>query len=201
MTIGQPRNTVPVQQPSAFGCVGNTIKLLSGKYLDLVRPEPDQFEFEDIAGALAKICRFGGQCKYFYSVAEHLVHCHEVARTDGRNKAERLAVFAHDFSEAFLGDVVKPLKLLLSEYRELEILMEMAISQKFGITYAPGTVQVVKEIDQSMLIHERRQLFDSDQVKWTDEDKARPLTVKLGHWSPGLAYQKFISTAAELGLV
>ncbi len=201
MTIGQPRNTVPIQKPSAFGCVGNTIKLLSGKYLDLVRPEPDQFEFEDIAGALAKICRFGGQCKYFYSVAEHLVHCHEVALADRRNKSERLAVFMHDATEAFLGDVVKPLKLLLPDYQELEVRLELVIRRKFSIVYGPGTLPVVQEIDQSMLIHERRQLFDSDQVKWTDEDKARPLTVKLGHWSPGLAYQKFISTAAELGLI
>ncbi len=53
-----------------FGCGANTIKLRSGKYLDLKDPQPDQFDFEDIAGALAKICRFGAQCNEFYSVAE-----------------------------------------------------------------------------------------------------------------------------------
>mgnify|MGYP000629654760 FL=1 len=57
----------------AFGCVNNTIRLVSGHYLDLANPMPDQFEIDDIAGGLSRICRFGGQCPQFYSVAEHSI--------------------------------------------------------------------------------------------------------------------------------
>lgn len=98
---------------SNFGCINNTIRLRSVRYFDIANPQPDQFTLKDIAGALSKICRFGGHCPRFYSVAEHLVHCAEQAEKDRLPKHTRIAVFAHDFTEAFCGDVVKPLKVLL----------------------------------------------------------------------------------------
>lgn len=49
---------------NTFGCVANSIRLRSGRYLDLADPKPDQFTLDDIAGALSKICRFGGQRVY-----------------------------------------------------------------------------------------------------------------------------------------
>lgn len=101
---------------AAFGCVKNTIRVRSGLYFDLLDPQPDQFTLSDIAGALSKICRFGGQIDYFYSVAEHSVHCFDQADRDGASPAVcRLALF-HDAAEAFIGDVVKPLKVMLPEY-------------------------------------------------------------------------------------
>ncbi len=38
----------------AFGCVGNTIRLRSGRYFDLSDPQEDQFTLEDIAGGLRR---------------------------------------------------------------------------------------------------------------------------------------------------
>jgi hypothetical protein len=86
----------------AFGLVGSRIKLGSGIYFDLADPRPEQIDLRDIAGALSKICRFGGHCRQFYSVAEHLVLCKHQAERDKLSSAEIKAVFLHDATEASL---------------------------------------------------------------------------------------------------
>ena len=43
---------------------------INGNGWDLLHPSPD-IDWMNVAGALAKICRFNGQCQSFYSVAQH----------------------------------------------------------------------------------------------------------------------------------
>lgn len=182
-----------------FGCVKNTIRTRSGRYFDLLDPKPDQFTLEDIAGALSKMCRFGGQIDRFYSVAEHCYHCAALAEKDGASLAVRRAALMHDAAEAFVGDVVKPLKIMLPEYDAIERRVELVIVEKFGLE---GTVDwpPVKEIDRAMLIAERRALFSADEVVWTGEKLVRQLDVKFVCWPPVLAEQAFLSVATALGL-
>ena len=183
-----------------FGCVNNTIRLYSGKYLDLADPRPEDFTLADVARGLSHVCRFGGQVERFYSVAEHSYHCAYLALTDGRGPSVALACLMHDAAEAFVGDIVKPLKVMLRGYDEVEKAVERAIARKWGIDFdiAAG---VVKEIDRSMLIAERRALFSSDKVKWTGEDTVRKVHVNIGCWDPDLAMRLFIQQAKELGVV
>ena len=182
-----------------FGCVGSSIKLRSGKYLDLGDPQPDQFDFADIAGALSKICRFGGQIESFYSVAEHAYHCSRVAGFDNRSLEEQTAVLMHDATEAFLGDCVKPLKNLLPEYVVIEWRMEQVIAEKFGIDFDKHT-EVVKEIDRAMLIAERRNFFGSDGKTWAGEDEVRRLSIEFHCWDYQDAETMFVLRARELGI-
>jgi len=163
---------------SAFGCVGSTIRLRSGKYLDLSCPSPDDIQLEDIAGGLAKICRFGGQIDCFYSVAEHSVECARQARVDGVSAEGQMAVLLHDAAEAYIGDVVKPLKEMLPDYKAVESRLEAAIATRFGIDVAKWA-PVIREIDHAMLIAERRLLFSRDQVVWHGELEVRQLYPRL----------------------
>lgn len=180
-----------------FGCVGNTIRLRSGHYLDLRSPQPDQFTFADIAGALSKICRFGGQCERFYSVAEHSYHCARVALTDGLTIREQRAVLMHDAAEAFIGDIVKPLKIMLPDYATIETLMEDCILDKFDLDCDPN---LIREIDQAMLIAERKSMFSRDSEKWHGEDSVRALSVEFKNWRPSEAEQMFVVRAINLGM-
>lgn len=183
----------------AFGCAGNTIKLISGRYLDLADPRPDQFTFGDIAGGLSKICRFGGQCEWFYSVAEHCYHCAAVAINDDMTPLQQAAVLMHDAAEAFLGDVVKPLKIMLPEYERIEHRMELVIGDKFGIDIADHR-QAVKHIDRAMLIAERNGMFGIDNVVWSGEESVRPLYVRFELWEPQQAAAKFQAMARMIGV-
>ena len=116
-----------------FGCVKNTIRVRSGRYFDLLDPQPDQFTLADIAGALSKMCRFGGQIGRFYSVAEHSVLCAQQAAADGASIEVQAACLMHDAAEAFIGDVVKPLKVMLPQYHEVERRVELCIVRKYRL--------------------------------------------------------------------
>lgn len=174
-----------------FGCINNAIRLRSGLYFDLVDPQPDQFTIRDIAGALSKICRFGGQCEQFYSVAEHCYHCSMVANS------VPLACLLHDAAEAFIGDVVKPLKIMLPEYAKIEQRIETVIARKYGVDFEQPEVG---EIDRAMLIVERKALFSIDGVKWHGEDEVKKLSVWIKAWEPQQAEAKFIQQALILGV-
>lgn len=182
-----------------FGCVKNTIRLRSGRYFDFLDPQPDQFTFSDITGALSKICRFGGQCPRFYSVAEHCWHCAGVAETDGLSPVTQIACLLHDATEAFCGDVVKPLKIMLPDYAQIEARVQTAIANKFSVDFEAES-GAVREIDWAMLIAERRGLFSPDTVKWHGEDEVRRLSVPFFCWQPNYAESAFCNLAGRLGI-
>ncbi len=182
-----------------FGCVRNTIKLASGRYFDLLDPQPAQLELGDIAAALSKLCRFGGHCRRFYSVAQHSVLCAVQARHDGLTRDEVKAVFLHDASEAFVGDVVKPLKIALPQYQEIEARVAAAIGQRFGIDFAAHAAAIEK-IDRELLIAERRALFDGYEVLWTGELDIRGLDIDFEYWPPDAAEALFLIHATRLDL-
>lgn len=184
---------------TAFGCLNNTIRVRSGGYLDLADPQPDQFTLTDIAGALSKICRFGGQCDRFYSVAEHSIHCAVQGWRDGLSKRAQIALLMHDAAEAFVGDCVKPLKIMLPDYWAVEQRMESAIAEKFGINFSKQHA-AVEEIDRAMLIAERHAMFQSDHITWTGENEVRKLTVAFQHWMPENAEEIFMLYADLLGI-
>jgi len=180
-----------------FGCYKSTIRVRSGSYFDLTDPKPDQFTFADIAGALSKICRFGGQIEWFYSVAEHLWHCCQQAIRDGLPLKTQQACLLHDAAEAFVGDMVKPLKMLLPQYSEVESRVEAVIAEKFRVIFQNADIG---KIDREMLIAERRAFFSSDHVIWTGENEVRPLSIEFRRWNPTDAEHAFVRMAASIGI-
>lgn len=190
--------TMKPDEEAAFGCVNNTIRLRSGRYFDLADPKPDQFTFDDIAGGLSHVCRFGGQVPRFYSVAEHLINCATVAVGRGLNVQECRAALMHDAAEAFIGDCVKPLKVMLPDYQRVEARVEAAIGERYGIDFA-ATAAAWKPIDRAVLIAERK-IMIPDQVKWTGEDEVEQVRIRVGYLHPDAARAVFESTAHWLGL-
>jgi uncharacterized protein len=180
----------------AFGCVGTTIRLRSGRYFDLVDPDPAAITPGDIAGPLAKICRFGGQLpgNRLYSVAEHSVHCwreaHRLWRagTPGEHPRFHAAVLLHDAAEAFIGDIVRPLKQLLPDYRAIEARVEAAIETRFDVSFADPRI---RQIDNAVLIAEKRAIFGDDGVMWEGEETVPKLSLRLEFFLPPMAEMEF----------
>ena len=106
---------------------GPTIMLQSGAWFDFGAPASSNFTIEDIAHGLANICRYAGQCRKFYSVAEHSVLVSETA------VGLEFDALLHDAAEAFMGDITRPLKQMLPEYKKIEKDVEEAILTKFGL--------------------------------------------------------------------
>jgi uncharacterized protein len=76
-------------------------------------PRPDEIRLVDIAHALSKLCRYGGQCLSFYSVAEHSLLVASKAPDH-----LKLVALMHDASEAYLLDIPRPIKRHLAGYAE-----------------------------------------------------------------------------------
>lgn len=95
----------------------------------------------DIAHALSNICRFGGHTIEHYSVAEHSILVAALAPEDFK-----LEALLHDAAEAYVGDVIKPLKNLLGNtYSDIEDRFMTAISKKFNLN--PIKLAAIKQYD------------------------------------------------------
>lgn len=102
---------------------------LSGTIVDINHIDSSMIHIDDISNALSKINRFGGHTSAFYSVAQHSVLVAHMA-PDHLKKAALL----HDAAEAYLGDVIAPLKYILGNaYKSIEREFEMAIAAKFNL--------------------------------------------------------------------
>ena len=176
--------------PTVRRIIGPTILLHSGVYFDFLDPEGSDFGIEDIAHGLSMICRFAGQCDRFYSVAEHSVHV-------SNHVAPELAFagLMHDAAEAFIGDVSKPLKDLLADYKVIEHRIETAVLGRYGL--ALPLHPDVKEIDTVMLVTEQRQLMKNRDT-WDYTRGRTPIPMVIPCWSPEEAKARFLDRFAEL---
>lgn len=167
------------------------IQTSTGRRVDLLRPDPDQIDPVDIAHALSNQCRFNGHCKRFYSVAEHSL-LGATATLPDRELARYFLL--HDATEAYLGDIVSPLKGLLPSYEELEHDLWLVIAVRFGLH--PRMPDEIKEIDRRMLATEREQVM-SPPGYW--ECKAEPFpNLQISFLEPMTARTTFLQTFRSL---
>jgi hypothetical protein len=111
----------------------HTIRTAKGLLFRFDRPTPDMIDIDDIAGALSRIQRFGGHADRFISVAEHSVSV-STELLDGRGITDlRLQGLMHDAAEAYVGDVVSPLKAMLPDFRRIEEAVWAAIAKRFSL--------------------------------------------------------------------
>ena len=119
---------------------------ITGKRVNLANPDPAVIDILDIAHALAQTNRYGGHLRSPYSVAEHCGavadEAEAVVLASGNAKALlsvlpriKLAAQLHDAAEAYVGDVISPLKKLLgAEFSRLEEGWHDAVMARFGLS-------------------------------------------------------------------
>lgn len=164
----------------------HTILTHSGLYFNLLEPDPDLIEIEDIAHALSNLCRFTGHTNRFYSVAEHSVRAALHVPPE-----YALEALLHDATEAYLGDVSTPLKALLHQYRLIEFWLDGCIRQRFGLP-AKHSPQV-KQADLAMLATERLHLMPVGTERWPVLDGIAPASPIQKPLSPTEACSLFLA--------
>ena len=112
------------------GCI-NTI---SGRKVNLLDPQADQISINDIARGLANNSHFGGHVPEFFSIAQHcLIVCDFLEETYAAEPKILMHGLLHDASEAYLGDMLKPLKVHLPEFQEIENRFQQVIMVKYKL--------------------------------------------------------------------
>lgn len=133
----------------------------TGRYIDALNPRCEDIVLEDIAHHLSLQCRFNGACSEFYSVAEHCFIASSIA-TDSLSAAALL----HDAAEAYIGDMISPLKFLLPKFKEIEDGLQNVIYERFNIQLTEQDKKELKKIDLTLLATERHVLMVQDGVEW-----------------------------------
>lgn len=162
----------------------------SGRRVHILSPRPEDIDIADIAHALAHVNRFGGHTRRFYSVAEHSVLVSRLVPPEFVFQG-----LMHDASEAYLGDVIRPLKAWLPEYKRIEKLWEAAIAKRFGL---PTPLHPsVKQADMVALMTERRDLVTEPLpgagLPWREDELRIPSSEhECVGWPPDRAEEFFL---------
>jgi hypothetical protein len=165
----------------------------TGKAFYPLDPRADELDIIDIAHALSMQCRYGGHSKRFYSVAEHCVLMATAAP-----EPLKLAALMHDGSEGYLQDVIRPVKVHLTNYLSIEDKLMRVIADRFG--FAWPLVPEIKVLDERMLGAEREQAVIFPKGKaWSQWKPVEPLDVTLRFWAPDAAFHEFMAAFYRYG--
>lgn len=172
------------------------------------RVEPLNFKaadvwLPDIAASLAKQVRYNGHVDFFYSVAEHSVLISRALERDGQPRHIQATGLLHDSSEAWLGDMIRPMKNALREAgfdpKPYEEDIEKKVSDYFGLPYP--WAEIVHEYDARIIDDEKQQLKFDDNTWSADYGlHGTPLGVKIECWEWEKGQREFMFRAQELGL-
>jgi hypothetical protein len=176
---------------------GNWFQTYTGKAWRPLNPNPDDVCIEDIAHGLALQCRFNGQCREFYSIAEHSVRVSDELRNEGIEIA--LAGLLHDAAEAYLGDIVRPVKRNLPQFHSMERANLGAIFAGLGLGLIfEGFADRITEMDLIMLATERRDLMTDPPMPWVGVEDVEPLPGQIAPLSPFGAESRFLGVYHDL---
>mgnify|MGYP001603985434 CR=1 FL=1 len=189
------------------------MRTVSGVDIDIRRPSPDQINLDDIATGLSNLCRYAGQVRRFYSVAQHSIICAEVMlaelERDGRPLAERRSwtqgAFLHDAAEAYLVDLTSQTKRALREagstaFDALELGFWHAIQKRFDLSLGADWHLRMKRIDRAVAAREQMVLR---APYWNGEyvPSVEPADVEIRALSFSDARDAFNQYAWTIGLV
>lgn len=113
-------------------------RMLSGRRLDLLAPDPADIAIEDIAHGLARVARWNGQTKgaHSFSVAQHSLLVERIVREQHTTltREHLLAALLHDAPEYVIGDLISPFKAAIGlDYKSFELRLLAAIHQRFTL--------------------------------------------------------------------
>lgn len=175
-------------------CIPGRLKTISGKEISLPFDENNVFDIEDIAHALSNICRFNGHINQFYSVAHHSLLCWALSST-GLTREQKRHIFLHDAHEAYICDIPTPLKMLLPDYRGLEVTLAYDVAKAFHFnkSYMRDS-DLVKSIDRRAYLAEAAVLGRREPA-WSDDEH---ILKEMLSWPNFDAKKEFLNVYSDL---
>jgi 5'-deoxynucleotidase YfbR-like HD superfamily hydrolase len=123
---------------------------------------------ETIAECLAKLCRFKGHCRGFYSVAQHSLFVSDLVVLE----EVKLPALLHDAHEAYdgFGDIARPAKYLNGDVSSFLVAhrrsIDVEIARRFGFDPDLFLSDEIHEADLIALATERRDIMGQCDREW-----------------------------------
>jgi len=139
-------------------------RMLSGRRLDLLSPQPEDIEIEDIAHGLARVARLNGQTigEHAFSVAQHSLIVTDIlaAIEPGFGSKQLCAGLLHDAAEYVIGDLISPFKAAIGlDYKAFEHRLLEAIHRRFCLGEIDAAVKnEIKRADRIAAYYEATRL-------------------------------------------
>lgn len=162
------------------------IQLADGSMFAPLAPRPEHMTAQAIACGLANACRFGGQTRRYYSVAQHSVLVAVLATKE--LPVQKFALL-HDAEEAFgLPDLPTPMKPFFPQFVEAQHRIGQMVLDRYQVD--PGLKRVVKPFDTLALAIEKRDLKEASDGYLSDLPEP-PVWVRIRPLSPRPAERLF----------
>ena len=176
------------------------IELVTGGRFYYSRPE---WDIGAVAHALSLQCRFTGQCRKFYSVAEHSVLVSRIMEDLGLG--DPMEGLLHDATESVLSDIARPAKNLLKDYKSLEKALDASMRKAFNIVEA--ATEGCHKADVLALLLEAKALMPSKGDDWSDlgpfdlrelRATAGKLPYQVQCWTSDNSKEKFMQRMTDI---
>ena len=177
------------------------IQTLDNRKFDLLNPRAEDVDPDVICKVLARIPRFGGHTKAFYSVAQHSLLVESLCGPIGTDW--RLAALLHDAHEVYsgFGDVCRPAKTLTGSLQvqiaRVEALIDRCMGERFGFDYALFKSDQIRQADNVALATEARDLMGPPPEPWSVEERPSPV-ITVEPFDEQEAYRRFSARLYEL---
>ena len=149
---------VPVKNGESF------LQTYTGRVISVQNPDPKELSSSDIIHSLSLSCRFNGHCSRLYTVGDHTLNGDFIIqKMYGAFTPLRKSWFIHDFTEAYVGDVIRPVKRHLPEFKDIEKVFHNALVKAFELEEFDE--EGVHHIDNYTVMWEKEYLLPKD-VYW-----------------------------------
>lgn len=156
---------------------GDWMQTFTGKAFYPLDVHEDDIDILDIAHSLALQCRYNGHVDKHYSVAEHCVLLSHIVAPE-----KALWALLHDAPEAYIGDMVRPLKKHMPDFMAADDRITAVIALKYGLdgTVIPADVTAM---DIQICLNERNALLGTPPMEWAiDGDPIPNVTIHAWDW-------------------
>lgn len=143
----------------------NYIITYTGLHMNPFEPDMSQIDIRDIAHALSLLTRSNGHFDHFFSVGQHSIQCCREAMARHYVPELCLALLLHNASEAYMGDIARPLKPYLTMYIQVEEQLKNMIYEKYlGFVPEGENAALIKGIDDACLYYENLHFRKREQM-------------------------------------
>lgn len=169
--------------------IGGWIQTHTGKQFWPMEPNSDDISIIDIAISLSRINRFTGHTTIPYSVAQHSCYVSDILPPEYQKWG-----LLHDAHEAYVNDMVSPVKKYFPLYQEIETKLMEAMAQRFDLIWP--VPKAIVEADYILLATEKRDIMGPAPAPWGKLPK--PASFEIEKWSCDKAYTQFIKRFEKL---